>query len=113
MTHPADPDATLVSLNVGLPRDVLWHGRTVSTGIFKDPVSGRVAMRTLNLDGDRQADLSVHGGAYKAVYCYPLEHYAYWQRELGDTPLPMGAFGENLTTRGFSETSVHLGDRLA
>ena len=113
MMHPADREATLVSLNVGLPRDVVWHGRTVSTGIFKDPISGRVAVRTLNLDGDRQADLSVHGGEHKAVYCYPAEHYDYWRRELGDYPLPMGAFGENLTTRGFSETTVHLGDRLA
>jgi MOSC domain-containing protein YiiM len=63
----------LVSLNTGLPREVVWHGRSVTTGIFKEPVQGRVALRTLNLDGDRQADLSVHGGPYKAVYCYPAQ----------------------------------------
>jgi MOSC domain-containing protein YiiM len=70
----------IVSLTVGLPRDVLWHGRTVTTGIYKEPVDGRVAVRTLNLDGDRQADLTAHGGEYKAVYCYPVEHYAFWKR---------------------------------
>jgi MOSC domain-containing protein YiiM len=102
----------IVSLNVGLPRDVVWHGRTVTTGIFKEPVSGRLALRMLNLDGDGQADLSVHGGKDKAVYCYPLEHYAYWKKELG-RELAMGAFGENLTTSGMSEESVHLGDRFA
>jgi MOSC domain-containing protein YiiM len=72
----------LVSVNVGLPLDVIWHGRSVSTGIFKQPVEGRLALRKLNLDGDRQADLSVHGGEYKAVYCYPVAHYDYWSREL-------------------------------
>jgi MOSC domain-containing protein YiiM len=75
----------LISLNTGLPRDVTWHGRTVTTGIFKRPVEGRIALRTLNLDGDRQADLSVHGGAYKAVYCYPIEHYDFsWKEYLRD-----------------------------
>src|SRR5262245_55204163 len=69
----------LISLNLGLPREVPWHKTTVTTGIFKQPVSGRVALRKLNLDGDRQADLRVHGGEYKAVYCYPVEHYAYWK----------------------------------
>ena len=69
----------LHSVNVGLPRDVVWHGREVTTGIYKEPVQGRVAIRRLNLDGDRQADLSVHGGVEKAVYCYPFEHYAYWK----------------------------------
>ena len=69
----------IVSLNVGLPREVTWHGHAVTTGIFKEPVAGRVALRTLNLDGDRQADLTVHGGEYKAVYCYPFEHYEYWK----------------------------------
>ena len=103
----------VVSLNVGLPRDVLWHGRTVTTGIFKEPVAGRVALRKLNLDGDRQADLGVHGGAYKAVYCYPVEHYDYWRKELPGRELPMGMFGENLTTEGLVEESVHLGDRFS
>jgi len=103
----------MVSLNVGLPRDVVWHSRTVTTGIFKEPVTGRVALRKLNLDGDRQADLTVHGGEYKAVYCYPLEHYAYWKKELPERELPMGMFGENFTTEGLLEDAVHLGDRFA
>src|SRR5262249_21160544 len=103
----------LVSVNVGLPREVTWHGRIVTTGIFKQPVSGRIALRKLNLDGDRQADLGVHGGEYKAVYCYPFEHYAYWKRELPGRNLPLGVFGENFTTEGFGENSVHLGDRFS
>jgi MOSC domain-containing protein YiiM len=105
--------ARLVSLNVGLPREVTWRGATVGTGIYKDPVAGRIALRTLNLDGDRQADLTVHGGAYKAVYFYPLEHYAYWKGELPGRELPMGAFGENLTTEGLMEDSANLGDCLS
>src|SRR5262245_48469445 len=102
----------VISVNVGLPRDVTWHGRVVTTGIFKNAVQGRVRVRTLNLDGDRQADLSVHGGPYKAVYCYPMEHYAYWSRELAGRDLPMGMFGENLTTEGLAEDAVHLGDEF-
>jgi MOSC domain-containing protein YiiM len=102
----------LVSLNVGLPRDVLWQGRTVTTGIYKEPVKGRVRLRTLNLDGDRQADLTVHGGAHKAVYCYPITHYAYWKKELPGRDLPLAIFGENFTTDGSLENSVHLGDRF-
>src|SRR6476620_8969224 len=105
-------DMTLVSLNTGLPREVTWHGRTVTTGIFKQPVDGRIALRTLNLDGDRQADLSVHGGPYKAVYCYPIEHYAFWANALPDRQLPMASFGENFTISGLTEDTVHLGDRL-
>jgi len=103
----------LVSLNVGLPREVIWHHARVLTGIFKEPVAGRVALRTLNLDGDRQADLTVHGGKDKAVYCYPLDHYDYWKRELPGRDLPLGMFGENFTTTGLLEDSVHLGDRFA
>jgi MOSC domain-containing protein YiiM len=103
----------IVSLNIGLPRDVVWHGRTVTTGIFKEPVAGRVALRRLNLDGDRQADLSVHGGPFKAVYCYPVEHYAPWTEELGGGALPIGAFGENLTTEGLNEDDVHIGDEFS
>jgi MOSC domain-containing protein YiiM len=103
----------IVSLNVGLPREVLWHGRSVTTGIYKEPVAGRVALRKLNLDGDRQADLTVHGGEYKAVYCYPVEHYAYWNKKLPGRELPMGMFGENFTTSGLNENEVHLGDRFA
>jgi MOSC domain-containing protein YiiM len=103
----------IVSLNVGLPRDVTWHGRVLTTGIFKSPVNGRIALRALNLDGDGQADLTMHGGEYKAVYCYPVEHYDYWKRELPGRELPMGIFGENFTTDGLQEDSVHLGDRFS
>jgi MOSC domain-containing protein YiiM len=103
----------IVSLNVGLPRDVTWHGRVLTTGIFKSPVNGRIALRALNLDGDGQADLTMHGGEYKAVYCYPVEHYDYWKRELPGRELPMGIFGENFTTDGMQEDSVHLGDRFS
>ena len=103
----------LVSVNSGLPREVMWHGRSVTTGIFKEPVEGKVALRRLNLDGDRQADLSVHGGEYKAVYCYPAAHYDYWKKELPGRELPMGMFGENFTTDGLLEQSVHLGDEFS
>lgn len=102
----------VVSLNVGLPRDVLWHGRTVTTGIYKEPIKGRVALRTLNLVGDRQADLTAHGGAQKAVYCYPIAHYDYWKKELPGRDLPLAIFGENFTTDGLLENSVHLGDQF-
>jgi MOSC domain-containing protein YiiM len=103
----------VVSVNVGLPREVMWHGRSVTTGIYKEPVAGRVTLRTLNLEGDRQADLSVHGGKDKAVYCYPIEHYDYWKKELPGRDLPLGVFGENFTTDGLLEDSVHLGDRFS
>jgi MOSC domain-containing protein YiiM len=103
----------LVSLNTGLPREVNWHGAVVTTGISKQPVKGRVALRKLNLDGDRQADLTVHGGEFKAVYCYPLVHYDYWKRELPGRDLPMAIFGENFTADGLLENSVHLGDRFS
>jgi MOSC domain-containing protein YiiM len=103
----------IISLNVGLPREVMWHGQAVTTAIFKVPVPGRVPLRKTDLDGDRQADLTVHGGLFKAVYCYPFEHYAYWQAELPNQDLPMGSFGENFTTEGLLEDSVHLGDRFA
>ena len=102
----------LVSVNVGLPREVIWNGKPVSTGIFKEPVAGRLVLRTLNLDGDGQADLSVHGGTHKAVYAYPSEHYEYWRHELPGIPLPWGAFGENFTTEGLAEDAVHIGDRF-
>lgn len=103
----------IVSLNTGLPREVTWHGRTTTTGIYKSPVEGRVGLRRHNLDGDRQADLSVHGGEFKAVYCYPHEHYAWWANELRVSELSIGMFGENLTTEGLDETTVHIGDRLS
>ena len=105
------PTAQLVSVNIGLPRSVAWKGRTVQTGIFKEPVTGPVAARRLNLDGDRQADLTVHGGTDKAVYVYPAEHYAAWGEELAPIHLPWGSFGENLTTRGVTEGDVWIGER--
>jgi MOSC domain-containing protein YiiM len=101
----------VVSVNVGLPRVHTWQGKFVRTGIFKDPVPGPVAVRQLNLDGDAQADLSVHGGPDKAVYAYPSEHYANWQALLGRDLSP-GAFGENLTTEGLVEDQVHIGDEF-
>lgn len=84
----------------------------VSTGIFKEPVEGRVMLRQLNLDGDRQADLTVHGGRDKAVYVYPSEHYPRWRAELPDTELPYGMFGENFTTEGLEETTINIGDEF-
>lgn len=102
----------IISVNVGLPREVMWKGRTVLTGIFKAPVAERIQLRFLNLDGDRQADLTVHGGANKAVYAYPSEHYAYWQQELPEMELPWGVFGENLTVAGLLEDAVNIGDRF-
>jgi ferredoxin-NADP reductase/MOSC domain-containing protein YiiM len=106
------PPMKVVSVNVGLPRTVPWKGKAVSTGIFKEPVSHRIALRSLNFEGDRQADLSVHGGRDKAVYFYPIEHYAYWRREYPDMTLPWGMFGENLTIEGLLEDAVNVGDRL-
>lgn len=102
----------VVSVNVGLPRTLEWHGKTVSTGIFKQPVPGPVEVRRLNLDGDRQADLSVHGGPDKAVYGYPAEHYPFWRAALPGTDLAWAGFGENLTTEGLLETSLQIGDRI-
>src|SRR4051812_13501594 len=104
---------TVLSLNVGLPRELTWRGHRVTTGIFKAPVAGRVMMRTLNFDGDRQADLTVHGGAAKAVYGYPSEHYPFWKQELKRDDLPFGMFGENLTTLGLLEDGVHIGDEFS
>ena len=102
----------LISVNIGLPREVSWQGKTVTTGIFKEPVEGSLMLRTLNLDGDKQADLSVHGGVSKAVYAYPAEHYEFWKSELSDTKLPYGMFGENFTTEGLLENTVNVGDRF-
>jgi MOSC domain-containing protein YiiM len=102
----------LVSVQVGLPRTVLRDGEEVSTGIFKAPVQGRVRVNHLNVEGDQQADLSVHGGRDKAVYAYPSEHYAYWTKELATEALPWGSFGENLTIAGLLEGEACLGDRF-
>jgi len=103
---------TVISVNVGLPREVMWKGKTVTTGIFKEPVPGRVALDSLNFAGDRQADLRVHGGPDKAVYVYPVEHYDYWRGELPGVELPFGAFGENLTVEGLLENKINIGDRF-
>jgi MOSC domain-containing protein YiiM len=105
-------NAKLISVNVGLPRVVISNGDPVSTGIFKAPLAGRVMLRTLNLDGDRQADLSVHGGPTKAVYVYPSEHYDYWKRELPGIQFPWGMFGENFSSAGLSESELNIGDRF-
>jgi MOSC domain-containing protein YiiM len=102
----------LVSVNAGLPREVEWRGERVLTSIWKQPVAGRVRVRASNLDGDRQSDLSVHGGTDKAVYAYPSEHYAFWRRELALAELGWGAFGENLSTEGLLEDAVCIGDRV-
>ncbi len=102
----------MVSVNVGLPREVSWQGKLVTTGIFKEPLDGPVMIRTLNLDGDGQADLTVHGGASKAVYAYPSEHYDYWRAELPGVDLPWGMFGENFTTEGLLEEAVYIGDKF-
>lgn len=102
----------IASLNVARPRLVVYKGKTINTGIFKQPVSGPVQLRTLNLDGDRQADLTVHGGPNKAVYGYPSEHYPFWQEELPGVDLPWGMFGENFTTVGMAEDDLHVGDRF-
>lgn len=100
----------LLFVSVGVPRDIVSNGRTITTGIYKHSVAGRVRVRTLNIDGDRQADLSVHGGIDKAVYAYPQEHYPFWENELGRHELPPGQFGENLTTSGLLEEDVRIGD---
>jgi MOSC domain-containing protein YiiM len=102
----------VLSVNVALPRLIAWKDQTFNTGIFKEPVDGAVMMRQLDFDGDRQADLSVHGGPYKAVYAYPSEHYEFWRKELPEMELPWGQFGENLTTEGLNEEDTHIGDVL-
>jgi len=102
----------LISVNVGRPREVQWQGETVRTSIFKAPVAGRVRVGRLNIEGDEQSDLSVHGGEDKAVYAYPAEHYAFWREALPGVELPWGSFGENLSVEGLLEERVHAGDRF-
>jgi MOSC domain-containing protein YiiM len=102
----------IISLNAGLPRTVISHGRQVTTGIFKSPVPGPLMLRRLNLDGDRQADLENHGGRDKAVYAYPSEHYEFWRGELPGMELPWSMFGENLTTEGMKEENACIGDHF-
>ena len=102
----------VMSVNVGAPREMEWRGEVVRTSIFKAPVAGRVRVGRLNIQGDQQSDLTVHGGTGKAVYAYPSEHYAYWRKALPGIDLPWGAFGENLTTEGLLEGKLHIGDRI-
>jgi MOSC domain-containing protein YiiM len=102
--------ARILSVNVSLPKVIDFEGQRITTGIFKEPVEGRVNLRTLNLDGDRQADLTVHGGPDKAVYAYSMEHYDYWHGIFPDLPIPIGMFGENLTVEKLIETEVNVGD---
>ena len=102
----------VVAISVALPAEASWRGERVMTSIYKTPLAHRVRVVHDNVDGDRQADLSVHGGPHKAVYAYPAEHYPFWVRELPDAALPWGAFGENLTTEGLLESDVCIGDRL-
>jgi MOSC domain-containing protein YiiM len=101
----------LLSVSVGLPREIEWKGKPVRTSIFKTPITGRIPVTKLNLKGDQQSDLSVHGGVDKAVYTYPSEHYAFWHQQLPEVDLPWGAFGENFTTEGLDE-GTHIGDRF-
>jgi len=102
----------LLSVNVGLPREIEWKGKIVRTSIFKRPVEGRVRVSTLNVEGDQQSDLTAHGGPDKAVYAYPSEHFAFWRTELPGMELDWGVFGENFTTTGLLEETVHIGDRF-
>ncbi len=102
----------ILSVNVGQPRTLFLNGEIVETAIYKDPVEGRVAVRRLNIDGDRQADLTVHGGLDKAVYAYPTEHYAFWREQFPEMELPWGMFGENLSIAGLFENAVHIGDHF-
>jgi MOSC domain-containing protein YiiM len=100
----------ILSVNISLPKEIDFEGQKITTGIFKEPVDRGVILRTLNLDGDRQADLTVHGGPDKAVYAYPIEHYEYWNKVFPTIEMPNGMFGENFTTEGLMEGEVRIGD---
>ena len=102
----------VLSVNVGLPRELEWNGKIVRTSIFKQPVTGRVRVARLNVEGDQQSDLTVHGGPEKAVYAYPSEHYPFWRGELAKMDLAWGGFGENFTITGLLEETIHIGDRV-
>ena len=102
----------LLSINVGQPKEVEYKGKQVLTSIFKNPVNGPVNVTTLNLEGDRQADLTVHGGIHKAVYVYPTEHLPYWSQQYPEKQFTYGSFGENLSTSGLLETDICIGDQL-
>ena len=107
----ADDMARLLSVNVGLPRDIEWKGRLVHTAIWKTPVRGRCRVGVLNLDGDGQGDLAGHGGEQRAVFVYQIESYRYWQEQLGRTDFVHGQFGENFTIEGLPDDAVCIGDR--
>ena len=109
----SDSEMKVVSVNVGLPKTVQWRDQPVTTGIFKSPVEGPVTLRKHNLDGDQQADLSVHGGPTKAVYVYPIKHYTYWRGELPDVDFGWGHFGENFSVEGMDEDSICIGDEFS
>jgi MOSC domain-containing protein YiiM len=100
----------ILSVNVSFPKEVDFEGQKVTTGIFKEPIDGRIMLRTLNLEGDKQADLTVHGGPDKAVYAYPIEHYEFWLKVFPNMEMPNGMFGENFTTEGLMEAEVNVGD---
>ncbi len=108
----ATPQPKIISLCVSMPKLIKYQGRDLYTGIYKEPVQGRVTLRTLNLEGDEQADLRVHGGVDKAVYAYASEHYPFWREQLPDTKLTWGSFGENLTTERLLESTVCIGDEF-
>src|SRR5437016_394991 len=103
--------ARLLSLNVGLPRDIVWKGRTVHTGIWKNPLRGRCRVGRLNLEGDGQGDLAGHGGEQRAVFVYQIESHRYWQEQLNRTDFVHGQFGENFTIEGLPDDAVCIGDR--
>jgi MOSC domain-containing protein YiiM len=102
----------VLSVNIGSPKQVQVRNTSVLTSIFKSPVEGRVAVRGHNIAGDKQSDLRVHGGPYKAVYSYPSEHFAFWREQLPGMDLSYGMFGENLTTEGLMEDAVYIGDQF-
>jgi MOSC domain-containing protein YiiM len=102
----------VISVNVGMPKEIVYDGRAIQTGIFKSAVTGRIPVTALNLKGDGQADLTVHGGPSKAIYAFPSEHYAFWRDELPEISFNYGMFGENLTTEGLLEHELNVGDRL-
>jgi MOSC domain-containing protein YiiM len=108
----ARPAGVLLSVNVGLPRDVAWQGKTVFTGVFKEPVSGPCRVGKLNLEGDGQGDLGGHGGEQRAVFVYQIDSYRHWERELGRSDFVHGQFGENFTIEGLSDDQVCIGDRF-
>jgi MOSC domain-containing protein YiiM len=110
--HPIVITMKILSVNVGRPRQIVSNGKSITTGIFKTPIHKRIKVSKLNIEGDGQADLSVHGGLNKAVYGYPSEHYDYWRREFPSMELPWGMFGENLSMKGLLEDDVHIGDRF-